>query len=214
MDRTIQKSGFIRKELLLLQPFAKEPWREFTLTEVKQLTKTKSHHFAFDALKKFTAMQILEEKKKGNLNLYRVTIESETSIGFLALVEAHAKQERQDIPLKNITKITEKLKNSFYALLIAGSYAEKKQKPASDLDIAIIIPDSEIKKPYEIALKEGELMIPEAHGFVFMQEEFLKMLLNKEFNYGKELARKHIIYTGAEPYYRMLFEAIRHGFKG
>ncbi len=33
MDKTIHKNGLIKRELLLLKPFLKEPVREFTLTE-------------------------------------------------------------------------------------------------------------------------------------------------------------------------------------
>jgi hypothetical protein len=40
------------------------------------------------------------------------------------------------------------------------------------------------------------------------------MLINDEFNYGKELARKHILYYGAEQYYKILFWAMKNGFKG
>ena len=82
------------------------------------------------------------------------------------------------------------------------------------MDVAIIIPNSEQKKAFAIALKEGELMVPEVHGFVFTQDEFYQMLTNNEFNYGKEAARKHIIFYGAEQYYQILFEAMNHGFKG
>ena len=32
--------------------------------------------------------------------------------------------------------------------------------------------------------------------------------------FEKELARKHIIYYGAEAYYKILFEAMKSGFKG
>ncbi len=79
---------------------------------------------------------------------------------------------------------------------------------------SIIIPNAEAKRSYEIALKEGELMIPEIEGYIFTQEEFFQMLINEEFNYGKELVRKHIIFYGAEAYYKIIFEAIKHGFKG
>ena len=81
------------------------------------------------------------------------------------------------------------------------------------MDIAIIIPNSESKKQYEIALREGEFMIPEVHGYVFTQDEFYQMLVNDEFNYGKELVKKHIIFCGAEQYYSIVFEAIKNGFK-
>lgn len=214
VDKIIQKNGLTKKELLLLKPFLKEPVREFTLTEIKEISKNTSHHYVFEALKKFTQMQILTEKRKGNTNIYLLNPENKQNLHYLAFVESLIKEKKGDIPYNNILKITEKLKSPFYILLIGGSYAEGKQKPASDLDLAVIIPNSETKKPYEIALKEGELMIPEVHGYVFTQEEFYLMLVNKEFNYGKELVRKHIIFYGAEIYYKLLMEAMKHGFQG
>jgi len=218
MDRTIHKSGLarglVKNEMLLLVPFVKEPWREFTLSEIKQITKNRSHHYVFDALKKFSSLGLLTEVRKGNTNTYSVDASNAANAGYFAFIESLTAKERDDIPVKNIRRIIEKIKSPFFSLLVGGSYAEKKQKPASDLDVAIIIPDGEPKTEYEIALKEGELMIPETHGFVFTREEFYLMLTNGGFNYGKELARKHVIIYGAEPYYRILFEAIRHGFKG
>ena len=218
MDRTIHKSGLarglVKNEMLLLVPFVKEPWREFTLSEIKQITKNRSHHYVFDALKKFSSLGLLTEVRKGNTNTYSVDASNAANAGYFAFIESLTAKERDDIPVKNIRRIIEKIKSPFFSLLVGGSYAEKKQKPASDLDVAIIIPDGEPKIEYEIALKEGELMIPETHGFVFTREEFYLMLTNGGFNYGKELARKHVIIYGAEPYYRILFEAIRHGFKG
>lgn len=214
MDSLVHKSGLMKKEILLLKPFIKEPWKEFTLAEVKRSTGIRSHHYAFEALKKFASMGILNEKKMGKVNVYSVNAKSMLSISYLSFMESIIRDERKDIPYSNLLRIAEKIKSPFFTLLVGGSYAEKKQKPTSDLDAVMIIPNSESKKPYETALKAGELMIPEVHGFVFTQEEFYLMLTNKEYNYGKELARKHIIVFGGEPYYRILLEAIDNGFKG
>ncbi len=213
MDKTIHKNGLLKLELLLLKPFIKEPWREFTLTEIKTITKNKSHHYVFEALKNFTKRGIITERKKGNTNIYAINTENNDT-HYLTITESIIKEKRTDIPYKNIRQITAKIKNPFYSLIIGGSYAEAKQKPTSDLDIAFIIPDSEDKKPYQTALKEGELMVPEVHGYIFTREELYQMLINDEFNYGKELARKHILYCGAEQYYKILFEAMKNGFKG
>lgn len=214
MDKTIQKNGLVKKEINLLRPFIKEPWRKFTITEIKKITKNKSHHYVFDAMKKFSSMGLLKEDRKGNTNNYFLDYENDKHLNYLALIESLIKEERKDISYENLRKITNKLKSPFYTLIICGSYAEKKQKQTSDLDIAFIIPNSESKKSYEIVLKEGELMVPEVHGFTFTQNEVYQMLTNTEFNYGKEFTRKHIIIQGAEMYYKILFEAMRYGFKG
>lgn len=213
MDRTIQKSGLMKKEFLILAPFIKAPWKEFTLAEIKAIAKNKSHHYVFEALKNFACRGVITETRKGNTNLYTVNPEI-PDVHYLIITEGLLQEERTDIPYKNIGRIASKIKNPFFTLVIGGSYADGTQEPASDLDIVFIIPDSENKKPYQVALREGELMVPEVHGYVFTRGEFYQMLANDEFNYGKELARKHIIYYGAEPYYRILFEAMKHGFKG
>ena len=213
MDKTIHNIGLIGQELLILKPFIKEPWREFTLTEIKTITRKTSHHYVFEALKNFTNLNIITENKRGNTNIYALNPENQ-DLHYIIITEAIIKEQRTDIPYKNIRQITSKINNPFYTLIIGGSYADGRQKPASDLDIAFIIPDSDDKKPYQVALKEGELMVPEVHGHIFTRNELYQMLTNNEFNYGKELARKHILYYGAEQYYKILFEAMKHGFKG
>ncbi len=57
-------------------------------------------------------------------------------------------------------------------------------------------------------------MIPKAHPYVFTEEQFYEMLVNKEENYGKEIARNHMIVSGAQSFYRILFRAIKNGFNG
>lgn len=172
---------------------------------------SKSYPKIFEAIKSLEKEKIIKIKKVGNSSLCEINL-NENTIKSLSIIEFKLLKEK-DLPLKNIKKITDEIKNPFYTLIISGSYAEGKQKPASDLDIIFIIPNSENKKPYKIALKEGELVIPEVHGYIFTQEEFYQMLTNKEFNYGKEIIKKHIIYYGVEQYYKILFEAIENGFK-
>ncbi|MBU4245721.1 MAG: nucleotidyltransferase domain-containing protein [Nanoarchaeota archaeon] len=204
----------MKKESKLLRIFVREPWKAFTITEINRTYKTKSHHYIPEAMKKFSKTGILKEETRGNTNLYSLNYETDEHIGYLAFIEAAIKEDRADIPLKNIKQVTDGIKSPFYALLVGGSYAEGTQKPASDIDIAIIIPDCEEKKSFETALRRGELILPEIHGLVFTQTEFYEMLINKEYNYGKEIAKKHVIVCGAEAYYKILFEAMRYGFKG
>ncbi|HLC98174.1 MAG TPA: nucleotidyltransferase domain-containing protein [Candidatus Nanoarchaeia archaeon] len=210
MDKTIHNNGQLKKEIALLIPFIKEPWKGFTLTEIKLRTKKKSHHYVYEALEKFSKT-ILKKEKKGNTNIYHIN-ENATELDYFLLAEI-ALKDTVTLPIKIIQQIQNKIKWSFYTLLVTGSYAKNKQTKESDLDLAIIIPTLN-KKPYEVALKEGELTIPEVHGFVFTEEEFYQMLINKEFNYGKECVKNHIIIYGFSAYYKILLRGLQHGFKG
>ena len=211
MDRTVHNSGQLKKEIALLIPFIKEPWKDFTLSEIKTLTKNKSHHYVYEALEKFSK-SILKKEMRGNTNIYKIN-ENTKDIDYFTLAEISLKEKNTQIPIKVIQQIQNKIKESFYTFLVTGSYAKNKQTKSSDLDITIIIPTQTNKKPYEIALKEGELTIPEVHGFVFTEDEFYEMLINKEFNYGKECAKNHIIIHGISAYYKILLRGIQNGFK-
>ena len=65
-----------------------------------------------------------------------------------------------------------------------------------------------------IAKLETELMHPEAHPYVFTKSELLQMLLSKEENYGKEIAKNNLTITGAKQFYSIILEAIDYGFNG
>ena len=52
------------------------------------------------------------------------------------------------------------------------------------------------------------------HLYVFKKSEFLTMLLDKKANYGKEIVKNNLLLFGAENYYKIISEAIEHGFHG
>lgn len=213
MDRTIQKNGQLKKEIALLIPFIRYPWKDVTLSEIKTLTKNKSHHYVFEALDKFAQKTIIKKEMRGNTNIYKLN-ERTQILDYFIMAELSIKEKSTHLPIKVIQQIQEKIKEAHYTFIVTGSYAQNKQKVNSDLDIAIIIPNDKNKKPFEIALKEGELTIPEVHGFVFTEEEFYQMLINNEFNFGKECAKNHILIYGLEPYYKILLRGLQNGFKG
>jgi len=105
MDSSIHKSGQLKKEIDLLIPFIKEPWKDFTLTEIKTLTKNKSHHYVYEALEKFSKT-ILKKEKRGNTNIYKIN-ENTKEFDHFILVETILKQEDyQNVPGNTLTDIT------------------------------------------------------------------------------------------------------------
>jgi hypothetical protein len=57
-------------------------------------------------------------------------------------------------------------------------------------------------------------MIPELHTYVFTDDEFYQMLVEKDENYGKEIFRNSIIVNGLDTYYNIIKKAILYGFTG
>lgn len=199
------------KEINVVEVFERNPWESVTFNQVKQISKIKSDNYVFTTLKKLVSQDILSEKKYGKMILYSVA-KTLNAIKALSLVSEY-KSEKTNIP--NVKELVNLIQTPFFTFLITGSYATGKQTAESDLDVVIICDSTRDKKEILVPIKnKGELLTPKAHVFVFTEKEFYEMLVNKEENYGKEIARKHLIITGAQSYYKILFEAINNGFKG
>jgi len=203
----------LTKEYTILEPFIHKPWQSLTFKEVKSLSHNRSDNYVHTTLKRLVKKQILKEQKIGNNLIYSInnTIFTLNLLGFITEYKA---QQSKHLPHKNIQKIIHKIKTSFYICIITGSYAKHKQKETSDLDLVIICDNIQSSQSILAQIKlESELMHPEIHPYIFTQAQFYEMLINKEENYGKEIAKNNLIITGGKEYYNIIFEAIEHGFQ-
>ncbi len=97
-----------------------------------------------------------------------------------------------------------KIRESFFILLLFGSYAAGKQEKKSDIDLMLITDDEKIKRQVEEKLS----LIPlNTHLVDFTSGEFLSMLKTTEFNVGKEALNNNVILYGIEDYYRLIKNA-------
>ena len=96
------------------------------------------------------------------------------------------------------------IEETFFVLLLFGSYASGKQRKGSDIDLVLIADDENIKKQVKSRLS----LIPlKVHLIDFNSKEFLSMLKTTEFNVGKEIFNNNIILFGIEDYYRIIKNA-------
>ena len=198
----------------ILNVFAQQPWKRFTFKEVKTLSKNKSESYVYGALKDFASKEILNQETAGKTILYSAK-KTQQAITNLAWASEYFAWNQKHIPYKVLEKITAKVPTSFFTLIITGSYAQNKQKPTSDIDIAILCDDqADTQKIYAELRHQCEMSIPEVHLYVLKEKEFYEMLTNKDPNYGKEIANKNLILIGGEIYYNIIMEAISHGFNG
>ena len=200
------------KELRIIELYRKNIFASYTIREIMKKINTKSYNWIHNAVKKLKIENILKCEEKGKRILCSINLEEQKTLIYLSLIE-ETNPLIKKIP--NLKKITEFMPLDFHILLISGSYADGSFTEKSDIDVVVIINKKEDRKFLLNKLSnEGDLMIPKLHPYVFTREEFLEMLTNKEENYGKETAKKHIIIAGAELFYTILREAIENGFRG
>lgn len=205
----------LNQEYQLLRPLIIWPWKKFTFREIKEFSKKTSKSYVSAVLKKMAREQIIQEEKVGNLRLYKLNHHSIKARIYAGFIAEQIAWNNPSLPHHQLQKAAVKVPTPFYIFLITGSYAKDTQKKTSDIDVVIIIDDAEETKRVYAQLKSTcELSIPEIHLYVFKKSEFLEMLINKEVNYGKEIAKNNLILHGAEIYYQIIDEAIEHGFDG
>jgi len=203
----------LKKGHQILEEFVKKPWKKFTFKEVKKLSEKKSESYVYDSLKKFVKINVLREERAGNVVLYSLNLSSHKALAYAGFVLEYLSWNKKQIPYRDLEKIASKILTSFFIFIITGSYANNTQKKDSDLDVVIICENTfEPKKIYAELKQDCELNIPLIHLYVFKESEFLNMLLNKNTNYGKEIANKNLILFGGEIYYNIIAEAVKNGF--
>jgi len=205
----------LNKEHQILEEFAKKPWKKFTFKEVKKLSGKKSEGYVYTSLKKFVKSTILKEERAGNVVLYSLNFSLHKTMAYTSFVLEYLSWNKKKIPYKDLEKIASKIPTKFFTFIITGSYANNTQKKTSDIDVVVICDDTfDPKKIYAELKLDCELNIPPIHLYVFKSSEFLEMLLNKEANYGKEIANKNLILFGGESYYKIISKAVKNGFAG
>jgi len=201
----------LKKSYNILRIFAKEPWKSFTFKDIKRLSGSRSESYVYNILKQFVKENVLIQAEAGNVLLYKPNSSSKAII-YLALASEHESWNKKNIPYADLEVLMSKLHTRSFTFLITGSYASGKQRKDSDIDIIIICNDT--KKAYAELRHISEMNIPKIHLYVFTEDEFMQMLLDKKPNFGKEAVKNNIILSGGEAYYRIVMEAVAHGFNG
>ena len=177
-----------------------------------KISKKNTKTWVFTTLKELVKDNILNSKRKGNLDIYSLNLPNPLTIQFLNYLET---QENISFPkLDMISEIIEKVPTKNYSLIVFGSYANNKQTKTSDIDICLLIDNKDTEKRIKPYLNEIKLNYPikiDEHCITF--EDFVKMLLREEENLGKQIFRKHKTFYNADIYYRLIKEAYKNGFR-
>jgi len=175
--------------------------KEFTIRAISKNVSV-DYKAVYIVVKRLIKNNIVSAKKAGQTILCSINQKRFNADVF------RAEAIRRDELLKNkdlyaLYSYFKDIKESFFILLLFGSYAAGKAKKGSDIDLMLIANDNLRKK----ARKTVSLIPLKIHFIDFNSKEFLSMLKTTEFNVGKEAANNNIILYGIEDYYRLIKNA-------
>ncbi|MDP2908141.1 MAG: nucleotidyltransferase domain-containing protein [Nanoarchaeota archaeon] len=205
----------LNKESGILYFFAAEPWKKYTFTQLRKASKKKSKSYLALVLNNLVREGIIKQERIGRLPIYSLNTSSAKARSSAGFVLEHKGLNKKHIPYDSMEKVMQKIPTSNYVFIITGSYAKNTQTEKSDIDVVILVDDAvNTKKLYAELSITCEMNIPSIHLYVFKNNEFMDMLLNKQANYGKEIVKNCLVLTGGQVYIKILGEAISHGFNG
>jgi len=195
-----------KNDIKIAEFFIRNTKKRFSIREVSRQVKI-DYKLVHNSIKRLIAKKVINREKYGktqlcSLNLkdavdYLIQVENIKAEGFLG----------KNTGIKLIIKeIKEKIKVPYYTLILFGSYAKSSSHEKSDLDLLIIVPNKEFIKEAEIIIHSVASIKPiKIHSLVIQPEDFEEMLTAKEeLNVANEILKNHIIFHGAEAYYKLL----------
>ena len=201
------------KQLKIFQVFAKNPFADYTLKQIKEFSKEKSNNALAIAMKRFKKENLFNEQKVGKSSLYSLNLENDIVYYYIALSN-HDRLNK--LAYKSIKLVKESIRKhtNFYSIVVFGSYATQEQKKDSDFDVAVFIEKENLRKDVQRALNGAELKsVLQLDGHVITKDEFLDMLKTDEENLGKQIARKHLVIYNHQIFYAIMQEGIKNGFR-
>ncbi|OGY44074.1 MAG: hypothetical protein A2729_00025 [Candidatus Buchananbacteria bacterium RIFCSPHIGHO2_01_FULL_39_14] len=188
----------MNNNLNVLKLFVDNKDKSFTIKHAAA-TLNINYRIAYEEIMKLEAEKLINIIKYGNANVCRFNYKYSSKIIEIEEVRKNELFKNKDIKL--IYKRIREIKNSFYCLILFGSYANKKNKKSSDIDICLVTDNEQIHKQVSSLIEITPLNI---HLQEFNTIQFISMLKSKEFNVGNEIIKNNIVLHGIENFYEMV----------
>lgn len=193
-----------KTETAILKLFASRITEQFTIREIAK-GLGQNYSIVYSAVQKLCRNHLLIKDKHKTLSL-----NCKRNYQVLAHIE-HLRAEEFLRKNKDIALFADETARTtdlgFYILLLFGSYAEGRQTRNSDIDILMVVENLKDVEKTELQLRN----ISEKYGNVdchVVSRESVREMISKrgKLNVVNESLNKHVIFFGAESYYRMIAE--------
>jgi len=195
-----------KKQLGILKVFRKDLFRKMSFSDLKKELKEKSSSKLQRTILNFKEENLIKIEKIGKSNLISLNYDNNKLFYYLSIFNL---EFSTGMPFNILYEIQQEIlkETEFFSLIVFGSFAEGTSTKKSDLDVALIIENYEIKKrttPKINSIKRKELQTIDLH--VFTREEFLEMLKDEKENLGKEIVRNHFVIYGLINFYKLILK--------
>lgn len=193
-----------KTETAILKVLTSRITEQFTIMEIAKEVK-QNYSIVYSAAQNLHKNGFLLKNKHKNFSLdYKANHQDLARIEGLRAEEFLKKHK--DIELF-VNDAIRKIDLGFFVLLLFGSYAEGKASKRSDIDILMIIESLGDVERIERQLQNISERYGDFHCHAVSKESVREMVSNKgKLNVINESLSKHVIFFGAESFYRLISE--------
>ncbi|MCX6708610.1 MAG: nucleotidyltransferase domain-containing protein [Candidatus Woesearchaeota archaeon] len=196
-------------ELRIIAFFVEHITESFAIREIARKTGI-DYKLTHTTIQKLVQKNILLKKRQANVDLCSLNLQNDlTQVHYVEMLRAQdflRKHHELNIFFKSTM---EKIKESFYTLLVFGSYAKGTEGKHSDIDVLIITPSREPGEEIERIINAESIFLKrKVQTIVLDEKEFTANLSDKKLNVVQEAFKNHVIITGVESFYNGVKRAL------
>lgn len=194
-------------ELQVFASMLSNPFKEWYFADIMRASKQKSRNTVQRTLKRLRSEGLVTETTLGKLKQIRLRLQDDVVSNYIGLAAIQALPKPARLALADLRKAMEKY-TSLFSIVVFGSYAKGKQRPDSDIDVAVIVPKSkEFNKLQGFLQHDTQYSPVQLHILVIPEDEMTDMLTTKEQNVGKQIVEKHLTIHNPAIFYDIVQKA-------
>ena len=196
-------------EVRIASFFIENVSEQFAIREIARQTKI-DYKRTHSAIQKLVKKGVLTKKRQANIDLCSLNLRGDlTTCYYVEMLRAKYFLDKHTELKSFFQSIKEKVKTTYYSLVVFGSFAKGKETTTSDVDLLIVAPNRPVGEEIErIITSEGLLLGRKVQPIVLDEKEFVENLASKKLNVIVEAFKNHIIITGVEGFYNGVKQTI------
>ena len=205
----------LKEELDIVNVFRKDLFLADSIRGLMKKSGNKSYGRIFDTSQELIKQEVLSMQKQGKSTVCSLNISNYKCQNYLSMLEfIDADTKLKEEEKRAINSLVEAIPNKYFTLLLSPQRSDGKAPKKEAYDLSFIVDDEcDSVKLLNILNNHLKMNKLDLNLLVYKTKEFYELILSRENNVAKELIRNHIVVYGALSYYRILKEAIEHGFK-
>lgn len=195
-------------EIRIIKFFLEHITESFAIREIARKAKI-DYKLVHTVVQRLVQRKVLDKKRQANIDLCSLSFIDLSCIYYVENLRAEEFLQKNKELRRFFQEVQENVKDSYYTLLLFGSFAKRTENKYSDVDLLIISPERSRGEEIERAINTKALLLKRKVQIIVLGEkEFIDNLSSKQLNVVKEAFKHHLILFGAEAFYAGVKQAI------